>query len=132
MTIPSPFRFVLLAAVLLDEARLMVVTAGSREHMELFEGRKGRVRKKVIAKAGDTLESIGRPHHLTRYDMARINRRSYSTPCLAGEEIIVYAVVDRQKARKAGVFDVKAKATARKGKGKGGRATASARKPRSK
>ena len=115
---------------LLDEARLMVVTAGSPEHMDLFEGRKGRVRKKVVAKAGDTLESLGRPHHLTKYDMARINRRSYGTPCVAGEELIVYAVVDRQKARKAGVFEVKAKASPKKSKR--GRATASARKPHAK
>ena len=108
----------------------MVVSTGTPEHMDLFEGRKGRVRKKIVVKAGDTLESLGRPHHLSKYDMARINRRSYSTPLVAGEQLIVYAVVDRGKAKKAGVFDVKRKPAApAKGKGKKGKATAQVKKP---
>jgi hypothetical protein len=36
--------------------------------------------------------------------MARINRRSYTTPLVEGEELVVYKVVDREKAKKAGVF----------------------------
>jgi hypothetical protein len=58
-------------------------------------------------KKGDTLESIGRPLHLSKYDMARINRRSYNGPVAPGEQLIVYVVVDVAKAKKAGVFDVK-------------------------
>jgi hypothetical protein len=36
--------------------------------------------------------------------VARINRRGYTTPLVAGEELMVYQVVDKEKARKAGVF----------------------------
>lgn len=93
--------------VLLDEARLMLVTSGSAEHMDLVEGRRGRKRVKHVVKRGETLESIGRPHHLTKYDMARINRRSMSTPLDAGEELIVYVVVDKPKAKQAGVYKKK-------------------------
>jgi membrane-bound lytic murein transglycosylase D len=110
---------------LLDASRLMVVTMASPEHLDLFEGRKGRVRKKIVVKAGDTLESLGRPHHLTKYDMARINRRSYYTPLVAGEELVVYAVVDKAKARKAGVYDPPKRQLAKKKK-RGGKVSASA------
>jgi membrane-bound lytic murein transglycosylase D len=92
---------------LCDDARLMVVTAGSAEHLDLVEGRKGRARLKVVAKKGDTLDSIGRRYGLTKYDVARINRRSYNTPLAQGEELIVYSVVDREKAKKAGVLKPK-------------------------
>ncbi len=90
--------------MLLDDSRLMIVTAGSQEHLDLYEGRKGRVREKVVAKSGDTLDSIGRKYHLTQYDMARINHRSYGKPLEPGEELLVYRVVDLKKAEKAGVF----------------------------
>jgi hypothetical protein len=67
-------------------------------------------------KAGDTLESIGRPHSHTKYDVARINRRSYSTPLVPGEELIVYKIIDRQKAKETGVFKKAKHHQARKGK----------------
>jgi membrane-bound lytic murein transglycosylase D len=105
---------------LLDDSRLMVVTAGSEEHLDLVEGRKGRKRVRIVCKAGDTMESLGKPHHLTKYDMARINKRSYQTELPPGTELIVYEVVDKAKARKAGVFDKKKSSTpkARQGRGK--------------
>jgi membrane-bound lytic murein transglycosylase D len=105
---------------LLDDSRLMVVTAGSDEHLDLVEGRKGRKRTRIVAKPGDTLESLGKPHYLTKYDMARINKRSYQTELQAGEQLIVYEIVDKAKARKAGIFDKKkaSKAKPRPGRGK--------------
>ena len=96
---------------LLDDARLMVVTAGSNEHLDLVEGRKGRKRERVVVKQGDTMESLGKPHNLNKYDMARINKRSYSKDLVPGEELILYVVVDKAKARKAGVFDKKKSST---------------------
>jgi membrane-bound lytic murein transglycosylase D len=98
---------------LLDDARLYVVTRGSPEHLDMFEGRKGRKRVELVAKDGDTLESIGKKYGLTKYDVARINRRSYVTPLEPGEELIVYQVVDKAKAKKAGVLKP-TKAAARK------------------
>ena len=89
---------------LLDDARLYVVTRGSAQHLDLFEGRKGRKRVALTVKDGDTLESIGKKYNLTKYDVARINRRGYTTPLVAGEELVVYQVIDREKAKKAGVF----------------------------
>ncbi|HKA91330.1 MAG TPA: LysM peptidoglycan-binding domain-containing protein [Haliangiales bacterium] len=98
---------------LLDDSRLYVVTRGSPEHLDMFEGRKGRKRVELVAKEGDTLESIGKKYGLTKYDVARINRRSYVTPLEAGEPLVVYQVVDKVKAKKAGVLKP-AKAAARK------------------
>lgn len=92
---------------LLDDARLMLVTSGSVEHIEIMEGRKGRKRKTIKAKQGQTLEAIGKPHHLSKYDMARINRRSPAKETEAGEELVIYVVVDKAKAKKAGVYDKK-------------------------
>ena len=88
--------------------------------------KRGRTRAKLVARKGDTLESIGRKYDLTKYDVARINRRSYHTPLRPGEEILVYRVVDRAKAKKAGVFDKKKKAGGGKGKGGKGKAAAAA------
>src|SRR5262249_49419182 len=70
---------------LLDDARLMIVSAGSAEHLDIYEGRKGRVRERYVVKDGDTLDSIGRRYSLTKYDVARINHRSYVTPLDVGE-----------------------------------------------
>ncbi len=89
---------------LLDDARLLVVNSGSPEHLDIYEGRKGRVRETITTREGDTLESIGRRYSLTQYDVARINRRSYRTPLEPGEQLVVYKVVDREKAVKTGVY----------------------------
>jgi membrane-bound lytic murein transglycosylase D len=103
---------------LLDDSRLMLVSRGSEEHLDLMEGRKGRKRVKLVAKAGDTLEALGRPHHLDKFDMARINRRSWSKALAAGDEVVVYVVVDKVKARQAGVLDKKKKKKSDGGKGR--------------
>lgn len=100
---------------ILDDTRLLVVTSGSPEHLDIYEGRKGRQRETIKVRAGDTLESIGRRYALTKYDVARINHRSYVTPLSPGEELVVYKVVDYAKAKKTGVFknirDVSARKT---------------------
>ncbi len=103
--VPEDWNAAARQVALLDEARLMIVTSGSAEHLDIVEGRKGRVRKTVIARAGDTLEKIGKPYGLSKYDVARINRRGYTTPLVPGEELVVYQIVDKQKARAAGVKD---------------------------
>jgi membrane-bound lytic murein transglycosylase D len=95
---------------LLDETRLMLVDSGSEEHIALVEGRKGRVRKTIQVKKGDTWESIAKKYEVTKYDLARINRRGYTTALATGDDLVVYEIVDRALAKKAGVL---------KGKGKG-------------
>jgi membrane-bound lytic murein transglycosylase D len=102
---------------LLDPTRLFLVTAGSAEHLDLVEGRKGRVRKIVTAQAGETLEGLGRTYRLSKYEMARINRKSPGATLDAGEQILVYAIVDAKKAHAAGVDRYKgSKAHARRAK----------------
>jgi membrane-bound lytic murein transglycosylase D len=88
---------------LLDSSRLMLVTTGSEEHLDLIEGRKGRKRVKITAKRGDTLKSIGERYGLSQYDVARINKRGYAAPLVASEPLTVYEIVDYAKAHKAGV-----------------------------
>lgn len=119
--VPTSFDADARHVALLDDSRLFLVTAGSAEHLDLVEGRQGRARKVVVAKAGDTLEELGKPHKLSKYDMARINRRSPSAALAAGEEVLVYVVVDRAKARAAGVGGAGGK------KSSGGRPAARAR-----
>jgi membrane-bound lytic murein transglycosylase D len=114
--VPEDFDADKQQVALLDDARILVVTAGSAEHLDIYEGRKGRVRELVTVKDGDTLESIGRRFALTQYDVARINHRSYVTPLEAGEKLVVYKVVDYAKAKKTGVFQGRHEVAARKGK----------------
>jgi membrane-bound lytic murein transglycosylase D len=114
--VPPRFDAAARNVALLDEARLLVVTTGSPEHLDIYEGRKGRVREIYTARSGDSLESIGKRFQLTKYDVARINRRGYLTPLEPGEKLVVYRVVDRAKAQKTGVFKNIKVAHARKAK----------------
>jgi membrane-bound lytic murein transglycosylase D len=77
--------------VLLDSARVRVVTLGSREFLELEAARRGKKRLVVEARAGDTLAKLGRRYGLTVGDLARINRFSYDTELQGGQEIVVYS-----------------------------------------
>ena len=115
--VPPGFDAAKRQVALLDDARLLIVTSGSPEHLDIYEGRKGRVRELYTVKDGDSLESIGRRYSLTKYDVARINHRSYVTPLDDGEKLVVYKVVDYEKAKQAGVFkNVKGDRSARRGK----------------
>jgi membrane-bound lytic murein transglycosylase D len=77
--------------LLLDPAKVRVVTLGSEEFLELETARRGKKRLTVTAKAGDTLAKLGRRYGLTPGDLARINRFSYSTELQPGQRIIVYS-----------------------------------------
>lgn len=75
---------------LTDVPEGMVLVAGSAEFVEHFEGAKGKKRVELVAKAGDTLASIGKRHGMTVGSMERINRRSRSTALIPGERLVVY------------------------------------------
>jgi membrane-bound lytic murein transglycosylase D len=77
--------------LLLDPAKVRVVTLGSEEFLELETARKGRKRLAITAKAGDTLVKVGRRYGLTPGDLARINRFSYNTELHDGQRIVVYS-----------------------------------------
>ena len=86
---------------LLDETRIVVVTRGSREHLDLAEARTGRVRLVYKAKREESFAQIGKKFGLGKRDLARINRRSASTVLAPGDKIIVYQVVDRTRSKRA-------------------------------
>ncbi len=86
---------------LLDETRIVVVTRGSEEHLELAEARTGRERVEYTAKKDESYETIAKKYGLTARDLARINKKSYKTVVQKGETIIVYKVVDRTRSERA-------------------------------
>ncbi len=86
---------------LLDETRLVLVTRGSKEHLELSEARSGRERFEYTAKKKESFEAIGKRFGLGKRDVARINRRPPDTVVAAGETIVLYRVVDRTRSERA-------------------------------
>jgi membrane-bound lytic murein transglycosylase D len=79
--------------VLLDSARVKVVTLGSDEFLELEAARRGKRRLIVETKPGDTLAKLGRRYGLTVGDLARINRFSYATELRDGQKVVVYSPI---------------------------------------
>lgn len=77
--------------LLLDPAKVRVVTCGSEEFLALEAARRGKKRLYYSAKAGDTLAKLGRRYGLTPGDLARINRFSYNTELHEGDRIVVYS-----------------------------------------
>ena len=77
--------------LLVDSAKVRVVTLGSEEFLELETARRGKRRVFYTAKAGDTLAKVGRRYGLTAGDLARINRFSYNTELHDGQKIVVYS-----------------------------------------
>jgi membrane-bound lytic murein transglycosylase D len=77
--------------LLLDPAKVRVVTLGSEEFLELETARRGKKRLTYTAKAGDTLVKLGRRYGLTPGDLARINRFSYNTELKEGDRVVVYS-----------------------------------------
>jgi membrane-bound lytic murein transglycosylase D len=77
-------------AVVLDPARVRVVTIGSEEFLNLVEGRRGRKRLTYVARAGDTLKRIGARFGLTEGDLERINRVSHTSELRPGQLLVVY------------------------------------------
>jgi membrane-bound lytic murein transglycosylase D len=67
-----------------------VVPVGSSEFFEYWEGAKGKHRIVVQAKAGETIESIGRKYGVQGSTMERINRRTRNEALKDGESVVVY------------------------------------------
>ena len=77
--------------LLIDPARVRVVTLGSEEFLELETARRGKKRVFYTCKSGDNLAKVGRRYGLTAGDLARINRFSYNTELHDGQKIVVYS-----------------------------------------
>jgi membrane-bound lytic murein transglycosylase D len=86
---------------LLDETRIIVVTRGSKEHVELSEQRTGRERIEYTAKKAESFEDIGKKFGLGKRDVARINRKPPDTVVQPGETIVIYQVVDHTRSDRA-------------------------------
>ena len=76
--------------VVMQESDVRVVAIGSDEFFAYLEQQRGQRRITVTAKAGDTLESIGKRYQVPVRTMERINRRGRSEALGGGETIVVY------------------------------------------
>jgi len=86
---------------LLDPSRVLLVQSGSTKHLDLAENRVGRKRVVYRADKREDFASIGKKYGLSHYDLARINRMSPSTVLEAGQEILVYEVIDPKASDRA-------------------------------
>jgi membrane-bound lytic murein transglycosylase D len=71
-----------------EDARILKV--GSPEFFTHFENLKGRKRIEVVAREGDTFQTIAKRYGLTMGMLERINHRSRSTPLNVGDKFVVY------------------------------------------
>lgn len=76
--------------VVLREGDVRVVVAGTEDFFNHWE-EKGRKRTVVTAKAGETIEAIGKRHNVSAGLMERINRRGRSEVLSEGERVVVWA-----------------------------------------
>jgi membrane-bound lytic murein transglycosylase D len=67
-----------------------VVSTGTQEFFEYWEGVKGKHRVVVAAKAGETIDVIGKRYGVSGASMERINRRGRSEALKEGESVVVY------------------------------------------
>ncbi len=77
-------------ASLLGERDARILVSGTDDFFAYWEGTKGKKRLVVSAKAGETLESIGRRHGVNAASMERINGRGRREPLKEGESVVVY------------------------------------------
>jgi membrane-bound lytic murein transglycosylase D len=82
--------FELSRVVALEEKQAKVVAVGSDEFYALEEEKKGRRRTTILAKGGETLETVGKRYGLSAGSMEKINRRPRGDVLKAGETVIVY------------------------------------------
>jgi membrane-bound lytic murein transglycosylase D len=77
-------------AVILGEHDARVLVSGTEDFFAYWEGTKGKRRLVVTAKAGETIESIGRKNGVNAASMERINGRGRKDVLKEGETVVVY------------------------------------------
>lgn len=97
VVVPRGFDAGRAEVVVFERGEVELVARGSQAHLEAALARRGKERRAVKAKRGDTLDAIGRRFDLTSGDLARINGYSREHALTAGEVVIVY--VDEAKRR---------------------------------
>ncbi len=76
--------------VVATESDVRVLAVGSEEFYASLEHDKGIKRVTVLAKAGDTIEAIGRRYDVSPRTMERINRRGRREELKAGTPVVLY------------------------------------------
>ncbi|WP_394823252.1 transglycosylase SLT domain-containing protein [Pendulispora albinea] len=76
--------------MVLSENDVRTIAVGTEDFFTYWEGQKGRRRITVAAKAGETIEMIGRRYGVTPASMERINRKSRNEGLKEGEVVVVY------------------------------------------
>jgi membrane-bound lytic murein transglycosylase D len=76
--------------VALNEDDVRTIAVGTDDFFTFWDGAKNRKRITVLAKSGDSLDSIAKKYGLSTASMERINRRPRSDVLNEGESIIVY------------------------------------------
>jgi membrane-bound lytic murein transglycosylase D len=76
--------------VVSTDADVHVLPVGSEEFFAALERDKGFRRVTVVAKPGDTIESIGRRYDVPARTMERINRRPRGDALAAGDPVVIY------------------------------------------
>ncbi|HWO20679.1 MAG TPA: transglycosylase SLT domain-containing protein [Kofleriaceae bacterium] len=99
--VPNDFDAGKRGVVLLDPAKLAIVTRGSPEHLDLAEARRGRVRTEYVAQGKEKLEDVARKFGMRKYDLARINQIDSNTTLAKGDKLIVYQVTDPRRSERA-------------------------------
>lgn len=89
MQVFAPSDCDLSRTVVLGESDVRTIVAGTDDFFHHWD-EKGRRRLVVTAKAGDTLDSIGKQHGVTTNLMERINRRGRSEPLAPGDRVVVW------------------------------------------
>lgn len=87
--------------VLVDPARVRVVTTGSEEFFELVETLRGRKRIFHVVKAGETMERIAKKYSLTVADVERINRMGRQSELQPGQKLTIYLPMSAEERRAA-------------------------------
>jgi membrane-bound lytic murein transglycosylase D len=77
--------------VVVPESDVRVLAIGSDEFFAWLEKDRGMKRVTVTARAGDTLESIGKRFDVPVRTMERVNRRSRTDALRPGDTVVVYA-----------------------------------------
>lgn len=83
-------------AACLEEKEVSILRPGTQEFFEKTD-EKGRTRRVVKAKAGQTLGSIGRELNVTASLMERINRKGRNDALRPGEDVVAYVVDPKKK-----------------------------------
>jgi membrane-bound lytic murein transglycosylase D len=76
--------------VVAPESDVRVVAVGSEEFFTSLEHDKGVKRIIVVAKPGDTIESIGRRFDVSAHTMERVNHRGRNAVLKAGDAVVLY------------------------------------------